>query len=203
MKTPVTPIALGLLFAAATLAAPTAAHADTWVRWQNASQPNHNIFFLGVSGGPICTPTRGCGYNAGTQMITWAWGQGDQDWQPVYPETGPVQNQFGDRGVGDPWYLAVAGDSGSNGANLVINPPGYSSETWVVQDAAVQGAPYTGCYIFWNKSSGKVMAVQGGVPSNGAHVIQYDLCTPTNGKCGNPSNAWHPDQFWCPVPTNQ
>lgn len=201
MKTSATRIVLGLFIAAATLGTSKAANAQ-WVRWQNLNQPNNNIFFLGVSGGPICG-SRGCGYNAGTQMITWAWGQSDQDWQPNYPGTTTVQNRFGDRGIGDPWYLAVAGDSGSNGANLVINPPGYSSETWVIEAAADQGAPYTGCYIFFNKSSGKVMSVSGGVPSNGAHVIQYDLCTPTNGKCGNPSNAWHTDQFWCPVLTSQ
>src|SRR6476661_2369702 len=100
MKTSATRLALGLFIAAATLAASKAAHAQTWVRWQNADQPNHNIFFLGVSGGPICTPTRGCGYDAGTQMITYAWGQDDQNWQPNYPGTVSVQNEFGDRGIG-------------------------------------------------------------------------------------------------------
>ncbi|HVT09637.1 MAG TPA: hypothetical protein VHO67_19385 [Polyangia bacterium] len=199
MNKPATRIALGVFIAAATLAASNAAHAQAWVRWQNASTPNGNVYFLGVSGGPICTPTRGCGYNAGTQMITWAWGQTDQDWQPTYPGTVSVQNRYGDRGVGDPWYLAVSGGSVNNNANVVIEPPGYGAETWVIQPAADQGAPYTGCYIFWNKATGKAMSVAGGVPNNGAHVVQYDLCTPTNGKCGNPSHAWHPDQFWCPV----
>jgi hypothetical protein len=43
------------------------------------------------------------------------------------------------------------------------------------------------------------MSVQNGVVQNGSAVIQYTLCTPTNGACGNPSNSWHADQFWCPV----
>ena len=67
-------IALGVFIAAATLAASNAAHATTWVRWKNKSQPNGNGYFLGVPGG--CTPgPRGCTYTAGTGMITWGWGQ--------------------------------------------------------------------------------------------------------------------------------
>jgi len=198
MKTSATRIALGLLIAAATLAASKGAHAQGFVHWRNASEPSGVKYYLGVAGGPICTPTRGCGYNAGTQIITWTLSQGDQNWLANYPETGVVQNEFGDRGVGDPWDLAVYGDSLANNTNLVIEPPGDSSETWSVVSAESIGAPYTGCYLFTNQRSGKVMAVYQGNVFNGAHVVQYDLCSPTDGKCGNPSNAYHPDQFWCP-----
>ncbi len=200
MKTSATRIALGVFIAAATMAASKGAHAQGFVRWQNASQPNGVQYYLGVSGGPWCTPTRGCGYTAGTQIITWTKSQDDQYWLGNYPGTVSVENKFGDPGVGDPWFLAVSGNSTSNSANLVIEPWGYgSSETWVIESAEQLGAPYSGCYAFVNQHSGKAMAVQGGVPNNGAHVIQYDFCAPNNNNCGNPSHAFHPDQFWCPV----
>ncbi len=200
MKKSMTRIALGLFIAGASLAVSNAASAQTFVRWLNASRPNNNLFFMGVSGGPLCGGNR-CSYNAGTQIITYQFGQNDQLWSAAFPG-GPehVVNMFGDIVSGTGWCLHVSGGSISNGANLVINPCTTSSiDNWTIQSSESLGAPFRGCFIFRNQLSGKVMAVQGGVPFNGARVIQYDLCQPGSPACGNPSNAFHADQFWCPV----
>jgi hypothetical protein len=195
MKTSATRIALGLFIATASLAASKTASAQTYVRWENASQPNGNIFFLGVSGGPQCDGNR-CAYSEGTQIITYQYGQLDQEWTAAVPGTGPVTNLYGDPVSGAGYVLAVAGNSTSDGANLVIWPSdGSLGQTWEIE--AVAGA-YSGCYVFRNPNSGKVMSVSGGTPYNGAHVIQYDFCQPGSPACGNPANAYHPDQFWCP-----
>jgi len=191
-------IALGLLITGASLASPKAASA--FVRWQNASTPNNNLFFMGVSGGPLCGG-HGCSYNSGTQIITYQFGQNDQEWNATFPG-GPehIVNMFGDIVSGTGWCLHVSGGSLSNGANLVISPCTSSSiDNWTIQSAQSLGAPWSGCFAFINQASGKAMAVQGGVPFNGAHVIQYDLCRPDNNACGNPSHAFHADQFWCPL----
>jgi hypothetical protein len=162
-------------------------------------------YYLGVSGGPFCTPTRGCGYTAGTPIILWtATTNGDQNWLSSYPGSGTVQNEFGDPGVGDPWDLAVYGDGTGNNSSVAIEPPPVTSMTWTITSATDLGAPYPGCYAFINQhatngqNGTKAMVVYQGKVQQGQRVVLYDLCTPTNGKCGNPSNAWHPDQFWCP-----
>jgi hypothetical protein len=201
MRTSAARIALGVSIAAATLAASNAAHATTWVRWKNKSEPNNNVYFLGVPGGCIPT-TRGCVYNSGTGMITWAYGQSDQDWQPTFPGTAlKVINRHGSPVSGCCFELAIANDSFNNNVNVIISAPGAASNSWdiVEKPDANLPAPYPGCYVFKNRRSGKVMSIRGGVPGNGAQVMQYDLCKPGSPACGNPSNAWHPDQFWCPL----
>ena len=199
MKTSATRIALGLFIAVATLGISKGAHAQTWAHWRNQVEPGGVPLYLGVSGGPFCTPTRGCGYTAGTHIILWtSTTSGDQNWLTSFPGTGNVQNEFGDPGTGDPWDLAVYGDYTANSTYVVIEPPTVNSAIWTITRAEDLGAPYTGCFAFINQNSGKAMVVYQGNVYKGASVVQYDLCTPTNNLCGNPSHAWHPDQFWCP-----
>jgi hypothetical protein len=200
MMTSATRIALGLIIACASVAAPKAASAQGFLRWMNASRPNNNIFFMGVAGGPQCSGNR-CSYTPGTQIITWQFGQNDQEWSATVPG-GPqhVVNLFGSPVSGAGFCLHVAGSSVSNNANLVINPCTTSStDNWTIQSAESLGAPFSGCFIFRNQLSGKVMSAYQGNVFNGARVIQYDLCQPGSPACGNPANAFHADQFWCPV----
>lgn len=189
-------IALGLFIAGASVATPKAASA--FVRWQNASTPGNNLFFMGVAGGPQCSGNR-CSYTPGTQIITWQFGQNDQEWNASAIPGGPehVSNMFGDPVSGTGYCLHPSGST--NNSNLVINPCSSSSiDNWTIQSAESMGAPFGGCFMFKNQLSGKVLSVYQGNVFNGAHVVEYDECQPGSNACGNPSNAFHADQFWCP-----
>jgi hypothetical protein len=201
MKTFATRIALGLFIVGASLAASKAANAQftTYVRWQNASTPGGNLYFMGVAGGPSCSGNR-CSYTSGTQIILWAWGQNDQNWYAPHPGvTEHVVNEFGSPVSGEGYCLHPSGST--NNSNLVINPCTTGTiDNWTVKSAESLNppAPFGGCFIFQNQLSGRVMAVyQGNVSVRGARVIEYDLCQPGSNVCGSPA-GYHADQFWCP-----
>lgn len=144
-------------------------------------------------------------------MITWALAGDDQEMSaPADDATGTIQDFYNDS-VNDvlPMCAGVAANSKALNAAVVIwdcqdqtQGPG---QYWKAVSAEELGAPFSGCFAFVNQNStlpGKqpvVMSVQGGVVKNGQTVVQYTLCTPTNGACGSPANWWHEDQFWCPA----
>jgi hypothetical protein len=210
MKRLATQIALGVSIVFAGLAISGSAKAQTWGRWQNLNEVNGQ-FYLGVAGGEVCNgPNGSCGVKRGAAMITWQRSGEDQDMgAPVDDATGTIQDFYNDS-ANDvlPMCVGVAANSLALNAGVVIwdcqdqsQGPG---QYWKTVSASELGAPFPGCFAFVNQNSsvnGKtvVMSVQGGVVKNGQAVVQYTLCTPTNGACGNPSNWWHEDQFWCPA----
>jgi hypothetical protein len=200
MKTSTARIALGVFVLTASLAASRAATAQTWARWQNASTPDSNPFFFGVSGGPICGG-HGCTYNPNTQIIMWQLGQDDQDWLTTFPGGAQhVVNAHGDIVSGTGWCLHPSGST--NNSNLVIDPCTTSSiDNWIITKGSDLTQPATGnlanCYVFQNQLSFRVLSVYQGRVFNGAHVVEYDFCQPGSNVCGSPA-GYHADQFWCP-----
>jgi len=85
----------------------------------------------------------------------------------------------------------------SKNEDLIIqNCLALNTESFVAMPAEAFGAPYPGCYAF--EAGELYMSVYQGNVKNGAHVVFWPLCVPGTGACGNPSDDWHPDQFWCP-----
>jgi hypothetical protein len=183
------------------------AQSPTWARWRNANTA-HGRFYLGVSGGEVCQSGGGpCGLVAGTQLITWQKSGPDQEWG-VVEQSGNVnrlpgyniQNDLFDFSGGAMCLVIPFSKIGGN--QQVIVDSCYNDaidETyWVAVSAESLGAPYSGCYAIKPYTSGYYMSVSQGDVHNGSSVVLWTLCKPNSGNCGNPSNAWHPDQFWCP-----
>jgi hypothetical protein len=207
-----TQIGLGVSLVIAGLALSGSANADSTPlqRWQNANT-TYGAFYLGVSGGEVCTgPNGSCGLARGTGIITYQLSGDDQKMSaPLVDATGTIQDFYADKdNMIISMCVGVGNNSQSLGAGLVIwdcqdqtKGPG---QYWTALSAEELGAPFPGCFVFVNQNSSVngatvVMSVQNGVVANGSPVIQYSLCEPTNNACGNPANAWHADQFWCPV----
>lgn len=210
-----TQMALGVSFVIAGLALSGSATAQSTPlqRWQNANTSN-GTFFLGVKGGQACNLSNGsCGVKNGTQTITYQQSAEDQEMRaPVVNAVGTIQNYYNDAdNMALTSCLGVANNSKSLSAGVVSwdcqsmsQGPG---QYWKALSAEGLGAPFPGCFAFVNQNASTaypankpvVMSVSGGSVQNGSGIIQYTLCTPTNGACGSPSNAFHADQFWCPV----
>lgn len=214
MNRPVIRTAVGLLIVISGFAGPRAANAQshparTWGRWRNADT-SRGVFYLSVWGGEVCQTGEACGLANNTQVVTYQLAGLDQRWgavrdtqEFVFPEDN-VQNYFQDYRNGvTPMCLVTGGNnSTAAGASIVVydcqslsQGPG---QYWNVEPAEFYGAPYPGCFLFYNEHSGLVMSVRNGVVQNGSQVDQWPMCEPGSDACGNPSNAWHPDQFWCP-----
>lgn len=217
MKRLTTQMALGLSIVFAGLAVSGSANAQTFGRWRNANTTN-GTFYLGVAGG--CEYYKGpgyeCGLKSGQQIITYQLAGLDQQMAAPTDETvGRIQDTYPDyQDLTTPMCVAVANNSKSLNAGVVIWDCQTTSQGpgqyWKAESAEDLGAPsqYAGCFVFINQNSSPsypankpvVLSVQNGVVKNGSAVVQYSLCTDTNGACGNPSNQWHADQFWCPAP---
>jgi hypothetical protein len=203
--------ALGGVIVAASLAVAGSASAQTatWALWKNANTTN-GTFYMGVSGGPKCNASRQCWVNPGTQIITWTQSQGDQYMGAIenFPPGTTIQDFYKDSS-GNPMCLQVAGNSQSTNANIVVsecqNRTQSPSQFWQAASAEDLGAPFPGCFMFFNMNSPgvtlMVLSVFQGSVKDGSRVIQFPICEPTSGgnTCGFPPNAWHPDQFWCPI----
>jgi hypothetical protein len=209
--------ALGGIIVAASLAVAGSASAQTatWALWKNANTTN-GTFYMGVSGGPKCNASRQCWVVSGTQIITWVASQGDQYMGATVPvpsdpyvvESTTIQDFYKDS-TGNSMCLAVAGNSQNQNASIVVTACSNASPSqyWAAYRAEYLGAPYPGCFLFVNEnnSSGgaNVLSVSQGSVKNGSHVIQFAECAPmptgNTASCGFAPNAWHPDQFWCPV----
>lgn len=207
-----TQIGLGVsaVIAGLMLSGSASAQSTSLQRWQNANTTN-GVFYLGVSGGEVCTgPNGSCGLKRGTQIITYQSSGDDQKMSaPVVDTTGRIQDYYNDKdNMIVSMCVGVANNLKSLNAGLVIwdcqdqsQGPG---QWWEAVSAEELGAPFPGCFVFVNQNSSVngatiVMSVQNGVVKNGSGVVQYSLCSPASNACGNPSYAWHADQFWCPV----
>ncbi len=195
------------------------AQAVTMARWRNADT-RRGTFYFGVSGGETCNPsTNICGLKSGTQIITYQKSGEDQIWGATesWFSIG-IQDLFPDIANGNPLCVTPQNESTSRNANLIVkdcqfdvqdpNVPAPSdngdwNQVWAAIPAESVGAPYTGCFAFekglQNDPAGPtVMSVYQGIVQNGSHVVQWPLCQPGSNACGNPPNAFHPDQWWCP-----
>jgi hypothetical protein len=214
MKRLATQMVLGLSVVFAGLAISGSASAQTFGRWQNANQAN-GTFYLGVAGGCVSKgPGFECGMKPGQQIITYQLAGFDQQMSAFTDGTvTQIKDTYPDyMDLTTPTCVGVANNVKSLNAGLVIwdcqTPSQGPGQYWIAKTAESLGAPYSGCFVFVNQNSSAgqpaskpiVMSVQSGVVKNGSAVVQYTLCSPTNGACGNPSNQWHPDQFWCPAP---
>jgi Ricin-type beta-trefoil lectin domain-like len=210
MKSVATRRMLGAFIVIASLAVSgfASAQAQIWGRWRNASTAAGGPYYLGVSGGEVCDPaTEKCGVKPGTQLITWTKSGLDQ----FMGAANPANN--GGPGIFRDWYndwfdgttpmcLALPNNAttGPENTNVVIwdCDSQNNAQNWYLVPASIEGAPYPGCYLIVNQGNGMALSVYQGNVKDGARVILWPGCAPNNGECGNPSNAWHPDQFWCP-----
>jgi hypothetical protein len=180
-------LGLFLVSAGVAMSAPASAQIVTR-RWRNADT-SHGTFFFGVSGGARNNGFGKHWIDPGTNVIIWPASGSDQEWQAF--EEGPaseVSNLFRDFG-GNTMCLAVAGNSPTQGAAMVVQEcNGQVPQKWTVKKAEDYGAPFPGCFVFINANSGMVMGVSSANMVQGTQVIQWGFF----------QLPYHSDQFWCP-----
>jgi hypothetical protein len=176
----------------------------TFPRLRNANTA-HGTFYLGVSGGEQCNQYEECGLVAGTQLKVWQKSQLDQTWflppQQNGYRFGNVINYFVDLWTGNDLCIVVQNnDAFKQGTNLVVTDctTDYATKYWYATPAEDLGAPYPGCFAISESLDAMYISVAAGNVQNGSLVDIWPLCRPGSNACGNPSNAFHPDQFWCP-----
>lgn len=203
---------MGLFVVMAGVAISGSAHAqtNTTARWRNADT-TYGTYYLGVSGGVVCNES--CGIPDGKSLITYQKSQTDQIWTvTTIPLPGFINlyNVITDsvprypgfqipECIAFPWsqQQGLLDGLNANAVTAECSSPGATG--FEVQSAESLGAPfqYWGCYALSAANSLYLSVYQGKV-KNGSPVVMWPLCIPNSGNCGNPSNAWHPDQFWCP-----
>jgi hypothetical protein len=184
-----TALAAFIVIACVALTAP--ASAQDLVHYRNADT-SQGKFFLGVSGGPTCSPVD-CGLNNGQSIITYQLSGSDQQWWST--TNGPLLNLNDNVTIDALMCLGVAGGKLNEGIPLVIwQCNGADDQSWKVVPAETLKAPFPECFAFFNNKSGMVAGVSGGKVQNGTKVIQWPLFQGTPGG----DAGWHPDQFWCP-----
>ncbi len=210
MKSVPTRAILGGFVVIASLAISGSASAQSkiWARWKNAASPASTPYYMGVSGGKVCS-WYGCGVATGTQIIMWTKSDWDQEMGAPDPANGGgpglVQDDYNDYEDGEtPMCLALQNNatSGGQNTNFVIwdcgpQNPGQNIQLKRAEDLS-PAAPYPGCYAFIDQGTGMALSVYQGNLYKGARVVNWPLCVPNSGACGSPSNAYHADQFWCP-----
>jgi hypothetical protein len=183
--------ALAAFIAIGCVALTAPASAQSLVRYRNADKSN-GTFFLGVSGGPSCSPVD-CGLKNGQSIITYQLGESDQQWWST--TNGPLYNLNDNVTIDALMCLGVAGGRLDEGIPLVIwQCNGADDQSWKVVSASTLNAPFPNCFAFFNNKSGMVAGVSGGKVQNGTKVIQWPFFYGTPGNIA----GWHPDQFWCP-----
>lgn len=175
----------------------------------------HGKFYLGVKGGDDCPAGEDyCGLWAGQQLITWQYvSSPDQIWG--VPPLGPTIENVSEILINPP--PSPPPSSGPQACielddypivqendTLFVNDCQFGSQ-WAAVTAESLGAPYPGCFAFKLVGEGfpntaMYLSVYQGNVKNGSAAIIWPLCQPNSLDCGNPSNAWHADQFWCPEP---